>query len=448
MSPDYTNSEYNRANSQASNSQHMSTQYKGLESKLSSTLVLSSIGFGVLTVFIGWEWWQISQAIGSITDYPNLGQLAPEALKAANSLKRDNLYLGIAYFLVISVTIYTTHKIKTFVAHEVVDPLQSLTSAAAKVGQGELNFPIPRFSDGDEIGSLTSAFDTMVTKLREDTSRITEAIDVLSSSVGQIVISTSQSAASSSQTAATVTETTVSAEEVRQTTMVATQKGRFVADLAQQAAQISLVGKNASEDTINQMTSVRHQMRAIANSMATLTDRSQAIADITASVDELSQQSNLLAVNASIEAARAGEMGKGFGVVAQEVKALSNQSKQATAEVRRILSDIQQAAAQAALSIEEGSRTVEVAVKQSAEAGRAIESLAHAVAESANAAAQIAAASQEQLTGIDQVVTAMQGIQEATKQHVLSSKQIDEAAKSLTAIQDVLETLVCKYKLK
>lgn len=416
---------------------------KSLEAKLSSTLLASSVIFLVLTAFIGWQWWQLSQLLSGLSD---LG-LPAELSSNLSTLKQSNTLLGVAYILVIGTTAYTTYKIKTFVAAHVVEPLQTLTSAAARVGKGELNFPIPKARDEDEIGSLTLAFDAMVIKLREDTSQITDAIDVLTNSVKQIAVSTSQSAASSSQMAATVTETTVSAEEVRQTTMVATQKGRFVADLAQQAAQISLVGKNASEDTIHQMTSVREQMRAIANSMATLTDKSQAIAEITASVDELSQQSNLLAVNASIEAARAGEMGKGFAVVAQEVKALSNQSKQATAEVRRILSDIQQAAAQAALSIEEGSRTVETAVRQSAEAGRSIESLAHSVAEAASAAVQIAAASQEQLTGIDQVVTAMQGIQEATKQHVYSSKQIDEAAQSLTAIQDVLETLVSKYKL-
>lgn len=416
---------------------------KSLEAKLSSTLLASSVIFLVLTAFIGWQWWQLSQLLSGLSA---LG-LPAELSSNLSTLKQSNTLLGVAYILVIGTTAYTTYKIKSFVASHVVEPLQTLTSAASRVGKGELNFPIPKARDEDEIGSLTQAFDAMVMKLREDTSRITDAIDVLTNSVKQIAVSTSQSAASSSQMAATVTETTVSAEEVRQTTMVATQKGRFVADLAQQAAQISLVGKNASEDTIHQMTSVREQMRAIANSMATLTDKSQAIAEITASVDELSQQSNLLAVNASIEAARAGEMGKGFAVVAQEVKALSNQSKQATAEVRRILSDIQQAAAQAALSIEEGSRTVETAVRQSAEAGRSIESLAHSVAEAASAAVQIAAASQEQLTGIDQVVTAMQGIQEATKQHVYSSKQIDEAAQSLTAIQDVLETLVSKYKL-
>lgn len=403
---------------------------------MSKKLFASAVVFVLLTLFICWQWWLLQNLLETLA-----GNEAVTALKAAN------LYVGVAYILVMLTTAYTTYQVKRFLSSNVIEPLATLTGAAQKVGQGELNFPMPKAIGEDEIAVLTTAFDAMVDKLRTDTKQIAEAVEVLTSSVHQIVASTSQSAASSSQTAATVTETTVSAEEVRQTTMVATQKGRFVADLAQQAAQISLVGKNASDDTIHQMTSVREQMRAIASSMALLTEKSQAIAEITTSVDELSQQSNLLAVNASIEAARAGEMGKGFAVVAQEVKALSNQSKQATAEVRRILSDIQQAAAQAALSIEQGSRTVETAVRQSAEAGRSIESLAHSVSEAASAAVQIAAASQEQLTGIDQVVTAMQGIQEATKQHVYSSKQIEEAAHSLSSIQDVLESLLSRYRL-
>lgn len=422
----------------------MEDSNKSLEAKMSKKLFASAVVFVLLTFFIGWQWWQMQQLLLVLTDAP---EAAGQVKDIVIAIKAANLYVGVAYILVMLTTAYTTYQVKRFLSTTVIEPLATLTGAAQKVGQGELNFPMPKAIGEDEIAVLTTAFDAMVDKLRTDTKQIAEAVEVLTSSVHQIVASTSQSAASSSQTAATVTETTVSAEEVRQTTMVATQKGRFVADLAQQAAQISLVGKNASDDTIHQMTSVREQMRAIASSMALLTEKSQAIAEITTSVDELSQQSNLLAVNASIEAARAGEMGKGFAVVAQEVKALSNQSKQATAEVRRILSDIQQAAAQAALSIEQGSRTVETAVRQSAEAGRSIESLAHSVSEAASAAVQIAAASQEQLTGIDQVVTAMQGIQEATKQHVYSSKQIEEAAHSLSSIQDVLESLLSRYRL-
>ncbi|MBK7747045.1 MAG: methyl-accepting chemotaxis protein [Candidatus Obscuribacter sp.] len=285
---------------------------------MSKKLFASAVVFVLLTLFICWQWWLLQNLIDTLP-----GNEAVTALKSAN------LYVGIAYILVMLTTAYTTYQVKRFLSSNVIEPLATLTGAAQKVGQGELNFPMPKAIGEDEIAVLTTAFDAMVDKLRTDTKQIAEAVEVLTSSVHQIVASTSQSAASSSQTAATVTETTVSAEEVRQTTMVATQKGRFVADLAQQAAQISLVGKNASDDTIHQMTSVREQMRAIASSMALLTEKSQAIAEITTSVDELSQQSNLLAVNASIEAARAGEMGKGFAVVAQEVKALPiNPNKQ------------------------------------------------------------------------------------------------------------------------
>lgn len=422
------------------NSEHSNS----LSTKLNGTLVPSSCAIALISAVCGWQWLQHKQLIDSLITHPGV---SAEVITSLSSLASYHNWVGAAFVGALMATGFAFYLVRKFVAHQIVDRLRELTGAAGRISKGELNFPMPKSSEEDEIGSLTVALESMVDKVRTDTKQISEAIAVLTSSVGQIVVSTSQSAASSTQTAATVTETTVSAEEVRQTTMVATQKGRFVAELAHQAAQISLVGKNASEDIIHQMTTVREQMRAIASSMATLTDKSQAIAEITTSVDELSQQSNLLAVNASIEAARAGEMGKGFAVVAQEVKALSNQSKQATAEVRRILTDIQQAAGHAALSIEQGSRTVETAVRQSAEAGRSIESLAHSVAEAASAAAQIAAASQEQLTGIDQVVMAMQGIQEATKQHVDSSRQIEEAAQSLTAIQDVLETLVAKYKL-
>ncbi|CAN5620696.1 hypothetical protein BH11CYA1_BH11CYA1_18860 [soil metagenome] len=415
-----------------------------LESQLSSQLLVSSVCFGAIALFIGWQWWSSEQTIAVLIS-ASTGEHR-DILETVQALKQSNLYLGLAFMVTIIIATATTLKIKRFMESSVVQPLKALTEAAHNIGQGDLKYEIPKSSQEDELGALSKTFEKMVSSLRSDNQHIADAVQVLSSSVKQIVVSTSESSVSSTNTAATVTQTTVSAEEVRQTTLVATQKGRYVADLAQQAAQISLAGKAAADDTVEQMNEIREQMKSIAQNMAGLTEKGQAIAEITASVDELSQQSNLLAVNASIEAARAGELGKGFAVVAQEVKALSNQSKQATAEVRKILNDIQQAAQHAAISIEQGTRTVESAVKQSTEAGRSIESLANSVSEAASAAVQIAAASQEQLTGIDQVVTAMQGIQDATKQHVASSKQIEEAAFSLTAIQDVLESLVAKYK--
>src|SRR5438128_9984713 len=108
----------------------------------------------------------------------------------------------------------------------------------------------------------------------------------------------------------------------------------------------------------------REQMNSIAQIMVRLSEQNQAIGQIIASVDDLAQQSNLLAVNASIEAAKAGDQGKGFGVVANEVKSLAEQSRQATTRVRNILSDIQKATGAAVMATEQGSKSVESGLQQ------------------------------------------------------------------------------------
>lgn len=332
-------------------------------------------------------------------------------------------------------------KVATF-----TEPLTAIATATARIVEGDLRVSLPDVSGENELSNLTTRFGQLVSTIREDKRQIADAVSVLSDSLTQILKVTSASAADSQATAATVTETTIAAEEVRQTTMVATESSKFVADLAEETAKVSLEGRKATEDTVTQMTRMREQMKTIAEGMAGLLEKSQAIAEITSTVDDLAQQSNLLAVNAAVEAARAGELGKGFSVVAQEVKALAALSKEATAEVRRILGDIQKATAAAAVSIEQGSGIVDAAVNQSSDAGRAIEALTRSVSEAASAAAQIAAANHEQLVGIDQVVTAMKGIQESMYRHAESSKSIDTAARQLTIIRDALNMLLRRYQ--
>src|SRR5258706_13651649 len=124
------------------------------------------------------------------------------------------------------------------------------------------------------------------------------------------------------------------------------------------------------------MSRIRQQMEAIAASMGRLSEQSQSIGRIMASVEDLAAQSNLLAVNAAIEAAKAGEHGKGFGVVAQEVKSLAEQSRQATNQVRTILGDIQKATTAAVMATEQGGEVVEAGERQTEAAGEAIQGLA------------------------------------------------------------------------
>jgi methyl-accepting chemotaxis protein len=323
--------------------------------------------------------------------------------------------------------------------------LGQMARVAEQISDGDLTVDVQPKSDKDVLGK---AFAVMVEKLRRIIGEMQESIGVLSSSAQQIVATTTQVAAAATETATAVTETTTTVEEVKQTAQLATQKAKFVSESAQRAAQVSENGKRSAADSIEAMKQIREQMESIAESIVRLSEQGQAIGEIMLTVNDLAEQSNLLAVNASIEAAKAGEQGKGFGVVAQEVRNLAEQSKQATIQVRGILSDIQKATNAAVMVTEQASKAVEAGVKQSVQAGESVQKLGDSVAEAAQAATQIAASSQQQMVGMDQVVQAMENIKTASMQNVASTKQTETAARNIGGLGRKLEDLVALYKVK
>src|SRR5205823_8373543 len=125
------------------------------------------------------------------------------------------------------------------------------------------------------------------------------------------------------------------------------------------SVQVSDDGTRAADTIARAMEEIRDRVQAIASDILALSGRTQQIGEITATVNDLADQSNILALNASIEAAKAGEQGKGFAVVASEVRNLAEQSKQATGQVRAILGDIQQATTGAVLATEQATKVVE-----------------------------------------------------------------------------------------
>jgi methyl-accepting chemotaxis protein len=324
------------------------------------------------------------------------------------------------------------------------ESLKNVAGIASKIADGNLRVEVLPQSDRDILGN---AFATMVENLKRLTNELTEGVSVLGSSANEISVSTSQLAASASESAAAVSETTTTVEEVRQTAELASQKAKNVSDTAQKAAQISLNGRKSVEDAGAAMNRIRQQMDAIATSMGRLSEQSQTIGLIIATVEDLAAQSNLLAVNAAIEAAKAGEHGKGFGVVAQEVRSLADQSRQATNQVRTILSDIQKATTTAVLATEQGSKAVEAGTQQTEVAADSIKALASGVMEAAQAATQIAASSQQQLVGVDQVAAAMGNIKQASNQNVAGAKQLEVAARNLSELGQRLKQLLSKYKV-
>ncbi len=277
---------------------------------------------------------------------------------------------------------------------------------------------------------------------RTITRQLRESINQLSSSSAEILATTTQVASGSAETASAVNETVATVEEVKQTAQLASQKARFVSDSAQKASQVSQNGRKSVEEAIEGMQIIQEQMGSITESIVRLSEQSQAIGEIIATVNDLAEQSNLLAVNAAIEAAKAGEQGKGFAVVAQEVKSLSEQSKQATAQVRAILGDIQRATAAAVLATEQGSKAVQAGVKQTTETGESIRLLADSIVEAAQAATQIAASSQQQMVGMGQVALAMENIKQASIQNMSGTRQAEVAAQSLHELGQKLRGMI------
>lgn len=326
-----------------------------------------------------------------------------------------------------------------------IQSLRDVSSFAANIAAGDLSKNLtPRSANDEMINSLNK----MSTALRSIIGGTQEGIKVLSTTSGQIFSGTAQLATSSNETATAITETTATIEEVKKTSEISSRKSREVSVVAQQATEISEKGMMATENTIDGIHRIGGQMKTIGLSIDRLTEQSKAIGEIIATVNDLAEQSNLLAVNASIEAARAGEQGKIFVVVAQEIKSLSEQSKQATAQVKTVLNDVQSAIQASVIATGEGEKIVSEAVQLSAEAQKAIAKLAETINVFNDAALQTSVASQEQFVGMDQVAIAMENIKSASIQNVRTTKELEEAAKSLLSLAGKLSDINAVFTVR
>lgn len=327
-------------------------------------------------------------------------------------------------------------------------PMNELSIIANKIANRDLIIPHISSSDRkDEVGILGNAFNIMTKNLKELVEELSNVINFLNTSSNEIVTASNQLASSASETATSINETTSTMEEVKQTSQVASKKAKFVSDAAQITSEMSNKGKKAASEMNKVVEEIHNQMNLIAETMMRLSEQTQTVGSIITTVEDLAQQTNLLAVNASIEASKAGDQGKGFSVVAQEVKSLATQSKQATAQVRTILNDIQKAASAAVMATELGSKSVEIGVSKTDEAGEAILTLVKTVADSAQAASQIATINHQQLVGMEQTTIAMDNIRQASNQNVESAKLLKDSMVSIKDLSTRLKQLVEQFKL-
>lgn len=336
------------------------------------------------------------------------------------------------------------HDLLGLAMRNMVLSLRRTAEAASAIASGDLTIRITPSSEKDLFGK---ALADMVQNLRAQIRDIVDGANSLASSSGEIAVTTSQLSANAAEVSASVTQTVTSMKEVRQTAELSNDKSKLVSENSRNVVQVSKSGEQSVNETIATMASIQEQMQTIAEGIIALSEKGLSIGDIIIAVDDIAEQSRLLAVNASIEAVKAGEYGKGFGVVAAEIKNLAEQSKQSTAQVRTILTDIQRATSTAVMATEKGSKAVEAGVRQATRTGASIQALAQKITEAAQAASQIEATSNQQLVGIDQVFSAMGSINTAMGQAAEGAKQLESASRGLEQFGRKLKQMVEKYRV-
>lgn len=287
----------------------------------------------------------------------------------------------------------------------------------------------------------------MAESLRDQIREIGEGTSILAASASEILATVSQLSSSSAETATATHQTTATVDEVRQTSEVSNQKANIVSESSQASAQAAQDGMEHIHNVIKEMARIKEQMSIIADSTLKLSEQGQDITNIISTVGDLAEQSNLLAVNASIEAVKAGEHGKGFGVVALEIRRLAEQSKQSTFHVRTILNDVQKAVGKTVMATEQGEKVVIVGETLANQTGEVIRVLESNINESTQAAMHIAASSQQQLTGVNQVAEAMANIKTASSQNHDSAENLKESAQNLENLGKRLMQLVEHYQV-
>lgn len=269
-----------------------------------------------------------------------------------------------------------------------------------------------------------------------------ETANVIAASSAQILAATTEQAAGTNESMAAVTETVATVDEVAQTATQSAQRARTVADTAQRAAEGGRAGRQAVLDSVAAMQLVQSQVETMARGIVALAEQAQAIGEITTAVSDIAEQTKLLALNAAVESTRAGEHGRGFALVAAEIKALAGEAKESTTQVRRLLTEIQRATSAAVMATEQGTKQTAAAVRQVSQAGEIIGQLSGVIEESAQAAAQIVASAGQQALGMDQIRQAIANIHDATQQSLTATRQSESAAQDLTSLGTRLVDMV------
>ncbi|NOU26302.1 MAG: HAMP domain-containing protein, partial [Polyangiaceae bacterium] len=304
------------------------------------------------------------------------------------------------------------------ISRAIATPLGKAVQVLERVAQGDLTARLTHDAR-DEVGQLADALDASLSSIAATLLAVQETSQEVSAAAAQLSASAEHISSGAQEQAASLEETAASLEEISSTVKQNTDSAQHAAQLASGARDTAERGGQVVESAVAAMTEI--------------TKSSRKIAEIITTIDEIAFQTNLLALNAAVEAARAGDQGRGFGVVAAEVRTLAQRTGSAAKDIRVLIAD--------------STSRVEVGTAQVNQSGQTLDEIVKGVKRVTDMVAEIAAASREQSTGVEQVNTAVTQVDQVTQLNAAQTEELSATANGLSDKAVELQERVARFHL-
>ncbi|MDH4274460.1 MAG: methyl-accepting chemotaxis protein, partial [Gammaproteobacteria bacterium] len=312
-------------------------------------------------------------------------------------------------------------------------------------GEGDLTQRLP--AGRDELGRMAQGFNQFAAKIHEVISHSVNALNQVNDKVQRLKILSEQTSRGADQqqndtqqAASSVTQITASVQEVARNTAAAAKKAD---DVNNEAGN----GRRVVAQTIDAMDSLASEVASATQVIHRLQDHSQGIGEIVDIIKKIAEQTNLLALNAAIEAARAGEQGRGFAVVADEVRTLAARTQESTKRIEEMIITLQNGAQEAVSAMDRGHLLAKQGLEQAAGAGTSLEQVTQAVGAMTEMNTHIATATEQQSATVEQLSKAIGAIHHVAEENAAGAQQTHSAINELVALNTELQSLMRQFKI-
>lgn len=299
----------------------------------------------------------------------------------------------------------------------------------------------------DETGSLATSFNRFLDNLKDIVIRINQNAIEVASSADQLNSTSATIAGGTERAASQSTSVAIACEEMAATSAEIAQNCIRTVEISNRATQTALNGSEVVSHAVQSIQRIAVKVQSSAKTVESLGTRSEQIGNIVGTIEDIADQTNLLALNAAIEAARAGEQGRGFAVVADEVRALAERTTKATREIGEMIKSIQKETKSAVSAMEEGVQEVERGTEDAARSGKALEEILEQVGDVTSQINQIATAAEQQTATTNEISKSMHEITDVVSSASHSSQDTAASANQLAKMAEELRKIVAQFRI-